>query len=259
VTGEQTRGMDMTHIELTVLGCATPHPLPDRPCSGYLVRGGGATVWLDTGGGTCAELQRHTSLDDVDLIWVSHLHPDHSTDLLAAWNHYVNADNPPRPVVAGPPGWAGQADAFLGRPGAMAEVFDIVELGDGQVVKAGGLTLTAFRMRHGVPTFGVRIEDADGNVLAYSADTAPCDALGVLAADADVLVAEVGADEPHPGHCTPEDVAAAAIASRARWVLLTHLAPGLTPDAAEERARRAGLRHFGIAAPGLHIQTPSPA
>lgn len=71
-------------LSLTVLGTASPHPGPGRPCSGYLLRGAGAEVWVDAGPGTFAELQRHTDPDRLTAIWISHLHADHSADLLAA-------------------------------------------------------------------------------------------------------------------------------------------------------------------------------
>ncbi|GCB50418.1 metallo-beta-lactamase family protein [Streptomyces sp. NL15-2K] len=71
-------------LTLTVLGTASPHPQPDLPCSGYLLRDGGAEVWVDAGFGTFAELQRHTDPARLDAIWISHLHADHSADLLAA-------------------------------------------------------------------------------------------------------------------------------------------------------------------------------
>ncbi|WKN47701.1 hypothetical protein [Nocardioides sp. Arc9.136] len=41
---------------LTVLGTATPHPLPDRACSGYLVTAGDTRVWVDAGPGSLANL-----------------------------------------------------------------------------------------------------------------------------------------------------------------------------------------------------------
>lgn len=70
---------------MTVLGCATPCPSVDNPCSGYLVSGGDTRVWVDAGSGTLAELQRHVRLDDLDAIWISHMHADHSADLLTAY------------------------------------------------------------------------------------------------------------------------------------------------------------------------------
>lgn len=225
-------------MSLTVLGCTTPYPQPDQPCSGYLVRSGATTVWIDIGSGTLAELQRHIRIEDVDLIWVSHLHPDHSADLLAAWNYYVNTDGAPRPVVAGPPRWADHADMFLGRPGAMGEAFNVVDLEDGATLRIGELTLTARLMKHGVPTYGVRIASEAGAVLAYSADSAPCPELVELAANADVLLIEAGADTEHDGHSTPEEAAKVAADADVRHVVLTHLAPGMHPNAAAMRAAR---------------------
>ncbi|UGQ10920.1 MBL fold metallo-hydrolase [Yinghuangia sp. ASG 101] len=237
-------------MTVTVLGCATPYPRPGEPCSGYLVQADGATVWIDAGSGTLAALQTQIDVTDVDAVWISHLHPDHSSDLLNAWNLYVNADNPPRPVVAGPPGWTANADAFLGRPGAMHEVFDTVDLEDGHRLTVRCLTLTAYRTRHGVPTYGVRITAPDGAVLAYSADSAPCDALTELARDADLLIIETGATNGHPGHCTPEDAAKTATAAGARRILLTHLADGLSRDEAFARAAALCNRPLDVAEAG---------
>ncbi|WP_103351459.1 MBL fold metallo-hydrolase [Amycolatopsis sp. CA-128772] len=76
-------------LDLIVLGSASSYPRPGEPCSGYLVRGGGATVWLDAGPGTLAALQQHTALTDVDAIWISHLHADHVADLLPG--HFAEA------------------------------------------------------------------------------------------------------------------------------------------------------------------------
>lgn len=46
-------------LRLTVLGSATPYLDADNPCSGYLVSGGGARLWMDAGSGTLGPLQRH--------------------------------------------------------------------------------------------------------------------------------------------------------------------------------------------------------
>src|SRR5262249_29050461 len=126
-----------TNLTVTVLGCVTPFPQPDRPCSGYLLEAGGHNIWVDAGSGTLAELQRHVSLADVDTIWISHLHPDHWADLLSAWNAYINDDSLPHPRVFGPPGWAGRLDAALAQEGASAKVFEVVELHDRSKIELG--------------------------------------------------------------------------------------------------------------------------
>ena len=68
-------------LTLTVLGCSGSYPGPGQACSGYLVRSGGTTVWLDAGTGTLANLQLHVGLDQVDAIVLSHQHPDHWSDI----------------------------------------------------------------------------------------------------------------------------------------------------------------------------------
>lgn len=97
---------------LTVLGTASPHPGPDRPSSGYLLRGGGAEVWVDAGFGTFAELRRHTDPARIDAVWISHLHADHSADLLAAvYGLAYGGLTPPAPIPVHAP-----ADCALGAP-----------------------------------------------------------------------------------------------------------------------------------------------
>lgn len=79
-------------LDLTVLGCATPYPTADNPCSGYLVSCGNTHVWMDAGSGTLGPLQRYVRLDELDAIWISHLHADHSADLLTAYYGLLFAD-----------------------------------------------------------------------------------------------------------------------------------------------------------------------
>ncbi|MFD5162008.1 MBL fold metallo-hydrolase [Streptomyces hawaiiensis] len=79
-------------LRLTVLGSATPYASVDNPCSGYLVSSGGTRVWVDAGSGTLAQLQRYVRLDELDAIWISHLHADHSADLLTAYYAVLFAD-----------------------------------------------------------------------------------------------------------------------------------------------------------------------
>ena len=52
-------------LELTVLGTASPAPLPGQPCSGYLLTSGARAVVLDLGPGTLAELRARVALADV--------------------------------------------------------------------------------------------------------------------------------------------------------------------------------------------------
>lgn len=236
-------------MSVTVLGARTPYPAPNEPCSGYLLRAADRNLWIDAGAGTLAELQRHVELAEIHAIWISHLHPDHYADLLAAWNAYANDGSLPRPTVYGPPSWDARLDAMLARQGAAAKVFDVVELEDGARLSLGEVELRAVAVHHSVPTFAVRAE-AGGRVFAYGADSGPMPALVELARGAGLFVAEAGADTPQAYHCTPEDAGAAAEEAVVGQLVLTHLAPGLDVDDAIARCRTTFSGAVAVAKPG---------
>ncbi|MFK4068967.1 MBL fold metallo-hydrolase [Streptomyces sp. NPDC029674] len=231
-------------LHLTVLGCSTPYPSADNPCSGYLVSSGDTHIWVDAGSGTLGPLQRHVRLDELDAIWISHLHADHSADLLTAYYGALYADiRLPAPIpLYGPPGIADRLAHFLTNTAARSPVesaFAITELHDGHRADIGPLRLTTRAVSHGIPAFAVRIEAA-GSSLAYSGDTAPCPSLTELARGCDVLLCEAdSAQAPAEGdrvHHTPEDAGDTARTAGAGRLIVTHVGRSLTPQQAVGRA-----------------------
>lgn len=237
-------------LSLTVLGSATPYPRVDAPCSGYLVAGGDVRVWVDAGTGTLAELQRHVRLDELDAIWISHLHADHSADLLTAYYAALYADlrlAAPIPLY-GPPGIADRLAHFLTNtsvPSPIASAFAVDELHDGHQVRVGALGLTSRAVAHGMPAFALRVE-AGGRSLVYSGDTAPCPRLTELAGHCDVLLCEADSaqapTEEEPVHHTPEEAGDTADAAGAGRLIVTHVGPFLAP---EQAVARAATRYDG--------------
>ena len=223
-------------LTVRVLGARSPYPTAGSPCSGYLVDASGTRVLVDLGLAVWPELLRQTDPNALAAIWVSHLHPDHAGDLLAAYQWAANSDDAQRLRIYGPPGWADRVGAFLPIPDGpdhVRRVFDVREhTHDTEALD--NLTLTAIPVQHSVPTFGLRLTHAS-TTFAFSADSGPCSALNALAEEAHLFLCEAGAAQPGGQyHCTPEQ-AAQAIPDRRRLVL-THLAPGLTPADAARRA-----------------------
>ena len=71
---------------------------------------------MDAGFGTFAELQRHTDPTRLTAIWISHLHADHSADLVAAMYGFAFGGltlPAPLPVYA-PGDCAGRLAGFFG-------------------------------------------------------------------------------------------------------------------------------------------------
>ena len=240
-------------IRITVLGSCGTYPLAGRACSGYLleaeVGGRTAKLWVDTGSGTLANLQRHVTLPEVDGIWVSHLHIDHISDLPVV--HYaLRFGQFPigRLPVYGPPGWADHIREFVSLRShdtddrtrdAIEQTFEVHELSDGQRIDLGPLQLTAMAMSHSVETYGVRAV-AGAEIVAYSADSGPCEALSLLAADAGLFICEAAWKEwPEnalPIHMTPELAGEWAAQAGAKQLVLTHLRAPTVPEVAQERA-----------------------
>jgi ribonuclease BN (tRNA processing enzyme) len=108
----------------------------------------------------------------------------------------------------------------------------------------GPFTVTADRVNHPIETYGVRIEHA-GRVLAYSSDTAPCEALLRLAEDADLFLCEAsyldGVDNPPGIHLTGGEAGEAATKAGARRLLLTHLVAAWGGEASTVEAATAAF------------------
>jgi ribonuclease BN (tRNA processing enzyme) len=244
-------------LELVVLGNATPYPRPNRACSGYLVRSATTTIWVDTGPGTLAELQRFVGILDVDAIWLSHLHVDHCADLLAMYFALrFSTLLPERKILAfGPRSWPQRFETFLKgiSPHQIDEAFEVHELGDELRGAVGDMQLYAFAVEHGVPSYALRVE-ADGAVFTYSADTGPCSGVVAASDGADLLLCEAGwAKRPGgtPGwHMTPAEAGDVARQAGARRLLLTHLGSDVVPEAAVSSAKEVFSGSVEIATAG---------
>ncbi|MEO8252471.1 MAG: MBL fold metallo-hydrolase [Chloroflexota bacterium] len=227
-------------MRLTVLGRSPARPNPGEACAGYLVEGGGSRILMDVGPGVVAQLLRRNTPDELDAVVISHMHTDHCLDLITLRYSYPWIDVAKhRLTVIVPPGSTSQlAELALGA--GYANFFDksfvFVEHDGKRPIEIGKLRLEPEETQHYVRTWGFRIT-ANGTgedpkkVLTYSADSGPCDALPVLADNADLFLCEAGLrslkeDDPEPqsrGHLLPSEAASTARDAGARRLLLTHI------------------------------------
>lgn len=259
-------------MRLTVVGCAGSFPGPDSPASSYLVQAdddAGRTwnVLLDLGSGALGPLQRVCDPADLDLVGLSHLHPDHMADVCGLYVYLKYHPGSParrRAEVHGPFGTASRiADAYGLEAGeSMGEHLTVHTWQPGRAVRVGPMTLTPVAVEHPVPAYGVRVQgpaEADPTrtvTLAYTGDTDSCPGLDELARGADLLLAEAafveGRDDAARGiHLTGRRAAQAAADGQAARLVLTHLPAWNDPDVVLAEAREVYDGPVALASPGL--------
>lgn len=244
-------------MELTIVGCSGSFPGPDSAASCYLVTADGFRLVVDLGNGAFGALQRHADPAAIDAVLISHLHGDHCLDLCSYTVYRTfgfHEPLPPIPVFA-PAGAAARLDRAAAVDGGepVSEAFGFRAL-TACTFEIGPLTVTAARMNHPVETYGFRLEH-DGRVLAYSADTGPCDELVGLAAGADMLLSEATFLRERPGlpadlHLTARQAGEHAARAGASELVLTHRLPGADGAAAQQDAASAFGGDVSLAVPG---------
>lgn len=240
----------MDSFTLTVLGCSGTHPGLERACSSYLVECEGYRLVLDCGNGSLSRLQQRIDIADIDAVVISHMHVDHFADIYGLYYARRLRPEGPAPVAVYAP--AGSQE-FIGQLLPSDEDFPRVcrftTAAAGDTLELGPLTVRLFASNHPVETLASRIE-ANGKVLAYSADSAPTPALVDCARDADLFVCDatwLERSRPHPEgvHMTGAEAGSHAAAAGSAALLLSHIFPSTDPD--EVAAEAAGVYDGTIA------------
>lgn len=230
-------------LRVTVLGSSGGYPAGGTACSGYLVQGGGVNVVLDLGSGALANLQEHLALEELDAVVLSHRHPDHWLDLgvlATAWRYGLGLEGL---RVHGTADTRARAEPLLD---GLAPTFDWTDLDAGDQLIIGGLSFTFSWTDHYVPTLATRVSDGRSS-LAYSADTGPGWSFAELGAPIDLALCEAThlVDREPDGvlHLSARQAGAMARAAGVGRLVLTHLSPGVDPEASRTEASTA----FGAA------------
>jgi ribonuclease BN (tRNA processing enzyme) len=237
-------------VAVQVLGSGAPGFVKDRANTSYLLWvGNQARILVDAGGGAYVRFgQAGAKFSDLSMILISHLHPDHSSDLPGVLWSGRNTRNDTLPIV-GPSGneAAPAFNEFLMRlfdpksgsweilssvvgpgPGLKLDprVVDVTKQEPTTVYDRDGIKVTAMGIPHGnLPTLAYRVE-TQGVTVVYSSDqTGTNPRFPDFAKDADILVMHLatGVGSTNPIQALPAVVGSVAQGTNPKRLILSHI------------------------------------
>ena len=186
-------------MRLQFVGCGDAFGSGGRSNTCFHLTGAHTNLLIDCGASSLPALKRlGIALNDIDLILITHFHGDHFAGLpFLLLDAQFSRRNRPL-MIAGPQGIAARLtqvmEALFENSSKTQQKFELSvgALAPGESMTFGAVTVTPFAVVHGAsggPFLGYRLE-AEGLVIAYSADTEWTDTLVPLAYEADLFIAE---------------------------------------------------------------------
>jgi ribonuclease BN (tRNA processing enzyme) len=257
-------GCDTAPVAVQILGSGGPRINPTRASSSYLVwLDGHARILIDMGGGAQHRFgESQAKLEDLWMVGISHLHPDHVSDLPAfLWLSHEVRKEPLK--IFGPTGNDAAPDfvtflklmfdektgAFpvlgsalggtnggsgvrpdIGRVvagGVRLEVgmIDAAKAGPSMVFQREGTTVTAQRIPHGnMPTLAYRVETGNVSIVFSSDQNGTDPTFAEFAKGANLLIMHlaIAPGANVPLHATPAVVGRLAQAAAPKQLIASH-------------------------------------
>ena len=276
-------------LEVVVLGSGGPRAFGRAASSYILLVDGTPRILLDAGPGAFLRIgELRVDLEKVDTVLLTHLHIDHSADLISFFNaRALTSDGPITYRIFGPDGSAvfpktsRFIDLLVGADGAFAyqktfgarEAFTVRDLAISldsprtTIVDDDGLVVEEIATHHDdCPSVAYRIS-YKSVVVVFSGDmdASALPNLVQLAKNADMLIFNCAVLDPPDSpsqlydlHTPPKKIGQAARDSGAKSLLLSHLAPDIEgeQDAVRKSIRLSFAGPVSFATDRLRLAVP---
>ena len=237
-------------VAVQVLGSGAPGFVKDRANTSYLLWvGNQARIPVDAGGGAYVRFgQAQAKFSDLSMILVSHLHPDHSSDLPGVLWSGRNTRNDTLPI-AGPSGndaapalndfltrlfdpksgsWEVLSSVVAPGPGVKLDprVVDVTRQEPTTVYDRDGVKVTAMGIPHGnLPTVAYRVETQGVTVVLSSDQNGTNPRFPDFAKGADILLMHlaIGVNANNPNQALPAVVGSVAQSANPKRLVLSHI------------------------------------
>ena len=237
-------------VAVQVLGSGAPGFVKDRANTSYLLWvGNQARILVDAGGGAYVRFgQAQAKFSDLSMILVSHLHPDHSSDLPGVLWSGRNTRNDTLPI-AGPSGndaapalndfltrlfdpksgsWEVLSSVVAPGPGVKLDprVVDVTRQEPTTVYDRDGVKVSAMGIPHGnLPTVAYRVETQGVTVVLSSDQNGTNPRFPDFAKGADILLMHlaIGVNANNPNQALPAVVGSVAHSANPKRLVLSHI------------------------------------
>jgi ribonuclease BN (tRNA processing enzyme) len=242
-------------MQLRFVGCGDAFGSGGRFNTCFHVTGERVNFLIDCGASSLPALKRQDVVrNDIDLVLITHFHGDHFGGLpfLLLDAQFTRRTRPL--TIAGPEGIEMRLnqvmEALFENSSKTKQRFDlnVVLLSAETTTRFGEVSVTPFAVVHGEsggPFLGYRIE-AEGRVIAYTADTEWTETLIPLGRDADLFIAEAYTfDRPVKNHLSLKALEARLGDIKPKRLILTHMS--------DDMLERLGSLSFEAASDGLVV------
>lgn len=227
-------------MKITILGTGSFYANEKRSGASYLLEVGGKKILIDCGPGTLNRLsQIKVNPKEIDYVFISHFHADHTSDLFAfqmnfRLNDFFNTKKLEKvPVIYGPEG----IKDFTKK---LSHVYQLPAFEDWTKIKyknleeninIGDLVIKSFKVKH--TPFGVKAEayalkfELEGKVFVFSGDCVKSVGIENASKNADLFIcdASYAKGNASPAHMDTYEIGEIAEKSKVKKVVLTHFYP----------------------------------
>lgn len=210
-------------MELTILGKYGPYGKAGvGAASGYLVKQNNTTLLLDMGSGVLSRLLDATDISTLSAIYISHLHYDHTSDLLC-FRYLLEELNLPMTI------YTHYEDNNWYKILFDHPLFNVINIDEHSTITLGDLTLNFYLMNHPINNYAIRISSRD-KTLVYTGDTSYCDNIYNAIDGADCVLADCSKPPKFiGGHMTASKAIDIHKKSGVK-IIATHLSPDYCPE-----------------------------
>ncbi len=262
--------LNKSKIAITILGSGTGFPSLRRSSCALLMETGNKKLLFDCGPGTIRRLlEAGKTIFEIPFIFISHLHPDHTSELVPFLfgNKYSDRNRRKLPLtIVAAKGFAVYVEKLYMIYGHWIALepgmLNIIEMDNKayDIHWFDGFSVESMPVDHIQGSIAYRISTPGKASVVYSGDTDFSENLITLSTDADLLICESAFPDKlkTQGHLTPSLAGEIATRAHVKKMVLIHFYPECDNIDIKGECRKTYKGHLAIAEDLMKLEVPDP-